>query len=346
MTASPALRSAQKPLIMTPPDTSAAQPSPASYPPTPQRVDDEPLRLVTSFNDIFVVIAAWLLSFGTVFLTGGLPSWLQMLIATAITWGLSEIFVRRRRMALPALCFAFSFVSTAALLGFGNASLLHQGSETVRASMSVWTLAATAVCTLLAAALYWWRFRVPAVIAMGLAGVVIVAWAHALVLDAQAVGGLLVANIVAGLAIFIWALRWDAQDPQRITIRSDVAFWLHLLAACMVTHPIFWMLAPHHPGAVIAVFLVLTAVSLAIDRRALMLSSLLYVMSAMLRLMVTPSPVGGDLPGRSYDLAPMSLPLVAVVVGGGLLLLSVFWKPSRGAVLRLLPTAWRARLPR
>ena len=252
---------------MTPPDTSAAQPSPASYPPTPQRVDDEPLRLVTSFNDIFVVIAAWLLSFGTVFLTGGLPSWLQMLIATAITWGLSEIFVRRRRMALPALCFAFSFVSTAALLGFGNASLLHQGSETVRASMSVWTLAATAVCTLLAAALYWWRFRVPAVIAMGLAGVVIVAWAHALVLDAQAVGGLLVANIVAGLAIFIWALRWDAQDPQRITIRSDVAFWLHLLAACMVTHPIFWMLAPHHPGAVIAVFLVLTAVSLAIDRR-------------------------------------------------------------------------------
>lgn len=347
---------------MTTPDTPAdprpdlppgaqpgAQPDPqaATRNPMPQqRADDEPLRLVTSFNDIFVVIASWLLSFGTVWLTAALPAWQQMLIAAAITWGLSEIFVRRRRMALPALCFAFSFVSTATMLGFGNASLLHGGSEGVRASMGVWTLIATSVCTVLSAALYWWRFRVPAVIAMGLAGVVIVAWAHVIVLKESVSGWLLIANVVAGLAIFVWALRWDAQDPQRTTIRSDVAFWLHLLAACMVTHPIFWALAPHHPGAVIAVFFLLTAVSLAIDRRALMLSSLLYVMGAMLRLTMTPSADGTGVSGESFVVPDLSLPMVAVVVGGSLLLLSVFWQPSRNAVLRLLPAAWRARLPR
>lgn len=332
---------------MTTPDfqTPASAPSevpvaPPSAPLTQQRIDDEPLRLVTSFNDIFVVIASWLLSFGTVWLTASLPSWLQMLIAAAITWGLSEIFVRRRRMALPALCFSFSFVSTAAMLGFGNASLLHQGGESVRASMSWWTLVGTCVCTALGAALFWWRFRVPAVIAMGVAGVVAVVWAHVLVLTEND-GWLLVANVVVGLAIFVWALRWDAQDPQRTTIRSDVAFWLHLLAACMVTHPIFWMLAPNHPGAVIAVFVLLTAVSLAIDRRALMLSSLLYVMSAILRMFMTPATNGDEL----YTHSSMSLPATAVIVGGVLLLLSVFWQPSRRAVLRLLPSAWRAKLP-
>ncbi|VVE64814.1 hypothetical protein PCA31118_01804 [Pandoraea captiosa] len=330
---------------MTTPDLPTPQPAASDIPTarTQQRVDDEPLRLVTSFNDIFVVIASWLLSFGIVWLTVALPSWLQMLVAAAMTWGLSEIFVRRRRMALPALCFSFSFVSTCALLGFGNASLLHQGGESVRASMSAWTLVATCLCTALGAALFWWRFRVPAVIAMGLAGVVIVVWAHAIVLLDDNVGvWLLVGNVVAGLAIFLWALRWDAQDPQRTTIRSDVAFWLHLLSACMVTHPIFWMLAPHHPGAVVAVFAVLTVISLAIDRRALMLSSLLYVMSAILRLFMT-SPASD---GEFYTASSASLPATAVVVGGVLLLLSVFWQPSRKAVLRLLPAVWRARLPR
>lgn len=321
----------------TPPDIPAT-----SSPLQTQRADDEPLRLVTSFNDIFVVVASWLLSFGTLWLTSALPSWLQMLIAAAITWGLSEIFVRQRRMALPALCFSFSFVSTIALLGFGNASLLHQDGESMRASMSWWTLAATCVCTALGAALFWWRFRVPAVIAMGVAGIVIAVWAHVIVLNEDASGWLLAANVVVGLAIFVWALRWDAQDPQRTTIRSDVAFWLHLLAACMVTHPIFWMLSPHHPGAVIAVFVLLTAVSLVIDRRALMLSSLLYLLSAILQMLMTRSPDGVD----AYTVPDNAMSVAAVVVGGGLLVLSVFWQPSRKAVLRLLPSAWRARLPR
>jgi hypothetical protein len=322
-------------------DTASAGASSAA-PPTQQRVDDEPLRLVTSFNDIFVVIASWLLSFGTVWLTSGLPSWLQMLIAAAIAWGLSEIFVRRRRMTLPALWFSFSFVSTVALLGFGNASVLSHSGEGMRASMSWWTLAATCVCTALGAALFWWRFRVPAVIALGLAGVVITVWTHVIALDANAGGWLLTVTVVAGLTIFLWALHWDAQDPQRTTIRSYVAFWLHLLAACMITHPVFWMLTPHHPGAVIAVFAVLTVVSLVIDRRALMLSSLLYLLSAILQMLMTSAPSGSasDLPSDN------SMSVAAIVVGGVLLVLSVFWQPSRNAVLRLLPAGWRARLPR
>ncbi|MGC7404469.1 hypothetical protein ACPWR0_10440 [Pandoraea pneumonica] len=322
------------------PPTSASSPSPSSTTSDAidpalqqQRVDDEPLRLVTSFNDIFVVVAAWLLSFGIGWLTTSLPMSLQMLISAAIAWGLSEIFVRRRRMALPALWFSLSFISTVALIGFGNTLHFMSDTEGMRQSMSWFTLAGTAIFTAAAAALYWWRFRVPFSIALGVGGVVLTTWFHFLVLKENFLEWILVASVVAGLAIFVWALRWDARDPQRVTVRSDVAFWLHLLAACMVTHPIFWTLMPEHPIAAIAVFLVLTVVSLVIDRRALMLSSLLYVISAIMKVVVMSSDANG-------------LPVIAVVVGASLLLLSVFWQPSRALALRLVPASWRAKLPR
>ena len=48
---------------------------------------------------------------------------------------------------------------------------------------------------------------------------------------------------VAGLGVFAFAMRWDMTDPQRETRRSDVAFWLHLLAAPMIAHPLFNWLA-------------------------------------------------------------------------------------------------------
>lgn len=236
--------------------TPAASPSPTDTPPTTQqRIDDEPLRLVTSYNDIFVVIAASLLMFGTLWLTAtaSLPQWLSALIVIAITWGLSEIFVRRRRMALPALFFAHLFVSSLFYINVDGTDSLP-----VEESVSWGTLIATCLCTGFGAALYWWRFRVPAVIAMGIASWVLAIWLHVSTLVDGATPWLLASTVIAGLAIFTWALRWDSQDLQRTSLRSDIAFWLHLLAACMIAHPIFWVLSPDHPVAVIAVFLLLT----------------------------------------------------------------------------------------
>ncbi|VVE37861.1 hypothetical protein [Pandoraea anhela] len=325
--------------LQTPPQGEPAEvPSPASQ----QRIDDEPLRLVTSFNDVFVVIAAWLMTFGAVMMTRALPSWTQMMLAGALAWGLSEIFVRRRRMALPALLFSAIFVSNSALLGIGNASLFHDNEQALRGALNGWTLVATCLLPALGAALYWWRFRVPAVIAMGIFAVVVAVWVHVLTLNPQATGWLMIGNIVAGLIVFAWALRWDAQDPQRTTLRSDVAFWLHLLAATMVTHPIFSMLMPNHPLIVMMAFLVLTLVSLIVDRRALMLSSVIYLLNAILRMLVgaVQEPSEFDTGFSGY------LPVAAFTVGGVLLLLSGFWHVSRKGVLRALPASWRARLPR
>jgi hypothetical protein len=307
--------------------TPSASPSPTdTSPTTPQRIDDEPLRLVTSYNDIFVVIAAGLLIFGTVWFsaTASLPEWLSALIVIATAWGLSEIFVRRRRMALPALCFAHLFVSSLFYLNVDGTDSLPAES-----SVSWWTLIATCLCAGFGAAIYWWRFRVPAVITMGIAGVVLAVWMHVSTLVNGATPWLLASTVVAGLAIFVWALRWDSQDLQRASIRSDIAFWLHLLAACMIAHPIFWVLSPDHPVAVIAVFLLLTAVSIAIDRRALIVSSLIYVLISL-----------------NVAQVEASLAIVSIVVGSTLLVLSIFWRAARRAVLRCLPAGWQTRLPR
>ena len=58
--------------------------------------------------------------------------------------------------------------------------------------------------------------------------------------DAPARGDLmLVFLLVFGIGVFLFAMWWDASDPKRETRRADVAFWLHLLAAPMIVHPVF-----------------------------------------------------------------------------------------------------------
>ena len=41
-----------------------------------------------------------------------------------------------------------------------------------------------------------------------------------------------------GLAIFALAMSFDASDLKRQTRRTDIAFWLHLLAAPIIVHPV------------------------------------------------------------------------------------------------------------
>ena len=48
--------------------------------------------------------------------------------------------------------------------------------------------------------------------------------------------------LLLGIGVFLFAMWWDASDPVRQTRRSDVAFWLHLLAAPLIVHPIFSLL--------------------------------------------------------------------------------------------------------
>jgi hypothetical protein len=135
-------------------------------------------------------------------------------------------------------------------------------------------------------------------------------------------------------------MRWDSSDPARLTRRSDVAFWLHLLAAPMIVHPIFTLLGLNDGHAtigegfvVVVLYVLMGLAALAIDRRALLVSALAYVLFALNELF------------KQFGAIELNVALTALVIGSALLLLSAFWHQAREAVVRPLPDGLRAKLP-
>ena len=144
---------------------------------------------------------------------------------------------------------------------------------------------------------------------------------------------------VAGLATFGAAIWWDATDRDRLTRRSDVAFWLHLLAAPLLVHPVFTQMgvfsgatSPVQAVVVLAMYLALALISLAIDRRALMVSALGYVLYALAMLL------------RQKGVVGLSVAYTGLVIGSALLMLSAYWNKSRALTLGRLPDRLRVLL--
>src|SRR6478609_1385110 len=72
--------------------------------------DEETFRLVNSFNDIFVTIAAVLLLVAMAGIGGAIAPGAGGLFVAAAAWGMAEFFTRRRRMALPSIVLLLAFV--------------------------------------------------------------------------------------------------------------------------------------------------------------------------------------------------------------------------------------------
>ncbi len=289
-------------------------------------VDEEHFRLITGFNDIFVVIACSLLLLSVNWIGGEFAAWLGPLGAAGTAWGLAEFFVRQRRMALPAIVLLLAFVgyifyALYTVTGAENSYIASGG-----AAVAAWC--------------HWLRFRVPVTVAAGTAAVVGTMISLSIVAWPQMKDYLLPFVFVAGIAVFAWAMWWDTGDKLRLTRRSDVAFWLHLLAAPLLVHPIFSVVAfsdaqpsVMQGGVVLALYVAIALVSVAIDRRALMVSALAYVLYAFSTLL------------KIYGVVSLGFALTALCVGSALLLLSAFWHPCRGLVLGLLPLTVVNRLP-
>lgn len=321
-------------------------------------VDEEQFRLITGFNDIFVSIAAAILLFAvgwigqsigeslrfTVDVNG--PSPLAPALVAATAWGLAAFFTARRRMALPSILLLLAFVGGVFVAaGFLLATAVGPAAfDTGNDEALVGMLGAVAAALTAGAAwLHWRRFRVPITIAAGAAAVagLAVALLFAILGDAPTTGTILLGfTLLLGIGVFLFAMRWDSSDPQRVTRRSDVAFWLHLLAAPMIVHPVFTLLRLNDGTAsigeglvVIALYIALGITALAIDRRALLVSALAYVLFALNRLFETVGAV------------ELNVALTALVIGSALLLLSAFWHQARSAIVTRLPHGLRGKLP-
>ncbi len=291
-------------------------------------IDDEQFRLVTGFNDIFVVIACVLVLASVAWLVGGVAPWVGALSVSAVAWGLGEFFIRKRRLALPAIVLLLAFTGGIVATGL----LAHTPAS---ASIAI-ACAAAAIATWL----HWRRFHVPITVAAGAATAVGCIIALAQTAAPGVTGWTNALSFASGCVVFAIAMRWDSADPQRQTRKSDVAFWLHLLAAPLLVRPVFAVLGVFAGATdlrqaiiVVAIYIAIAIVSLSIDRRALMVSALFYVLYTFADLL------------RQYGVVASGFAIVGVIIGSGLLLLSAFWHPARVRVLGLLPPGLRSRLP-
>ncbi|WP_379551319.1 hypothetical protein [Qipengyuania sp. DGS5-3] len=344
--------------------------------------DEENFRLINSFNDIFVAIGVVIMliaagSIGSTIaeliapaensfgfwnsgteptaaevaaweaareLQDALKPMLAGLFVAAISWPLAEFFTRKRRMALPSIILLLAFVGGIFAAVFGAGAALAGTSDN---SIGGFIASASGLVAAVAAWVHWKRFMVPITVAAG-AGAIAVTVVALLAATYSAVSGANPDNVVlalvfaTGIAIFTLAMRWDMSDRERTTRRSDVAFWLHLLAAPMIAHPVFSSLgvidggqnvAPSSAFVVIAIYVLFGAIAVAIDRRALLVSALAYVLAALAFLF------------ERFGAVELTFALTALVIGSALLTLSAFWSPIRRALVDKLPSGLAAQLP-
>jgi len=306
--------------------------------------DEEHFRLITGFNDIFVTIAAVLLLVACAGIGGAMAAGAGGLLVAGAAWMMAEFFTRKRRMALPSIVLLLAFVG-----GVIAIPIEIIDSTNPRFSDQVSALIGAAIALLAggAALLHWRRFMVPITVAAGTAALAATAVALIMAAIQPLVGRGGMENVLlwllfgAGMVVFGIAMRWDMSDRARETRRSDVAFWLHLLAAPMIAHPLFHALGVtdgQNIGAlaalgVVVIYVLLGLVALAVDRRALLVSALAYVLTAMTLLF------------RNFGAVELNVALTGLVIGSALLSLSAFWGPIRRAVVQPLPDQWRGRLP-
>jgi len=322
-----------------------------------QDPDDETLRFITGFADIFVTIGLVLFVGALAFIMGAGAGSTPMLAGIACaTWLLAEFFTGRRRMALPSIVLLVLFVGAVFLVSLQVFTTMLPTSRTLPERFwfiptpNAAALAVAAIVTTAMAAMHYVRFRVPITIAAGAAALCLLALgvvATLLPSPADAFVDETVINavlLVSGLLVFALAMRFDMSDPERLTRRTDIAFWLHLLAAPLIVHPLIRAvlhgldvrLTTGAAVGILWIFLALGLLAVIIDRRAILVSGLLYVGIAFFTLFKA---LGFGEQSRFL------LPAVLLALGAFILLLSAGWQPLRRALLRRLPQKLARRLP-
>lgn len=321
---------------------------------------DEAPRFFRSFNDIFIGLGVAILGYALNFSAGMIgynaPAYhfVALLGCAALLWLLAEWITGMRRINFPSIIIAllFSyFTGKAFVLGWevfvmDGQTLAGDSQAAARGSVAV-AAAATA-----AMALFFWRFRLPfsLLLVAGGAGVTVIALAMLAFGGAEVAPFLRWITLAIGLAIFAIAMWFDAQDPLRTQRTSDHGFWLHLLAAPIITHSVLWNILQPIIGSdtaspeasanlmvmlVLGLFVLFSIVALIIDRRALLISSLGYAAAALGYIIYK-----FDIEGN------VALVVTLILIAGLILTLGTGWYRLRRGIFSLLPEAgFRQKLP-
>ena len=324
------------------------------FPDDPNPLEDtEAPRFVRGFHDVLITIGLVVLLIGL----WGLANRYAPLLAIVV---LAEILVRRQRLALPAV------VLTVALVVWVFYMVVSYVSSTPTLSDNFTIGAIVLVAPFpLSLALFYWRYRVPLSLALFLFSLFGLFLAAVFYVAGTVAGSsnvpadypiqTMMILLVTALGSFALAMRYDLSDPQRVTRRSDVAFWLHLATAPALLYStillalrlelassgiVFTNLTDALFGGylqavtVLVAVLVMMLIGLVIDRRAFVtagLVSLGLATAAILRH----NNAGLDKVGF----------LVLMIVGLVVLVIGIGWTDLRRLIVRRLPAGVQARLP-
>ena len=310
-------------------------------------LNEENFTLIRSFNDIFVSLASLLVVISICYLTFAYIRPIMFLPGAAFCWLLAELFTRKRRMALPSITYAFLCPALAGYSVFAllNVDLLDVRNlptmgEDTEINIFGWSFFASIEAAFIVAGLisyaFWRRFHVPISIAgcsLALIGsiVTLAFWVDVYV-------NLSIYFIVFGIGLIVFAVYWDRKNTSRISYQSDIAFWLHVFGAPMlvssVMPSVYLYGGPYmhfdQAIAVLGIFAFLTVCALLLDRRAILVASIIYVLSALNTIL---------------ENANAKVALSGLILGLILLALSIWWRPIREAFLKLLPEYIKVNLP-
>jgi hypothetical protein len=233
---------------------------------------EEPLKFIRSFGDIFITLGIVLLVLASHQIN--IYGYYYLIPAVGFVL-LAEWLVRVRKLALPGIAILL------AILYFVNKAITINHSEASTFGLAI--LSATSL-------LFYLRYRMPFSLLPLVAGILAI-----IVLQ---LGVDLIKNpwifILLGFVVFTVAMSFDIQDTSRQTHLSDSAFWLHLLAAPLIVHGSMVTLLINDPAwlqpiskelIMILFFALFFLIALLLDRRALLISTQIYVIYALTQLL-------------------------------------------------------------
>ena len=273
---------------------------------------EEPLKFIRSFGDVFITLGIVLLVVA-INMTN-LSDYFYLIPAAGFV-AVAEWLVRVRRLALPGIAILLSilfFVSKAVTLEHDNATLFELG-----------VLSFTSL-------LFYLRYKMPFSLfplAAGLVAMVIVAVGID-VLESPVI------FVVFGLVIFAIALWFDSRDTARVSHLSDNAFWLYLLASPMIVHGVMvslllsdqtWINWLNKEVLMIVFIAAIFMLALFIDRRAILISTQLYIIYALTQLL-------------QKELTSTQNVLIYILIGLGLFVIyfGTYWYKSRRLIFGFL----------
>lgn len=338
--------------------------------------EDEPVRLVGGGNDVFVTIGVLLLMAGSYFaLTSsiGADDTVIYLVFGAFSWAVAEFITRQKRMKLASTVLAVIFIICIGQLLFLFISDRYnlQMPENLlqlmamRGQISLIGLSFFGGI-IIASVIYFWQFKVPflaAIVALSLTALfflhaALFLYDNVLSLNIQIasfdqlmalISKALYMPLVCGVVIFAVAVFLDIKDRERVTIWSDCAFWLHVISAPLLVHPLFILATGQdvvfgqiEPDAMATVLLFLLIggffyVALAIDRRSLLIPTLAYFGSLGIYYLVNST-------ANNTGIPPFALILLAI--GSMIIIFGAGWQHIRNIIVRpTLPTFVLNKLP-